>query len=133
MAIPEAVARGEPDFGYPWPWAVFRWIDARTWDPDDTGNSALAADDVAGFLEAVRALDPSDQPCAEPDPLPTLACSDGGVRSALDAATGMVDTDAVRVRVGTCAASARVAGSAGVAPQRRAGGQRLVRGGGCMR
>jgi aminoglycoside phosphotransferase (APT) family kinase protein len=96
VAIPEAVARGEPDFGYPWPWAVLRWIDARIWDPDDDGNSALAADDIAGFLEAVRALDPAGLPCAEPDPLPTLASSDGGVRSALEAATGMVDTDAVR-------------------------------------
>ena len=96
VAIPEVVARGEPGFGYPWPWAVFRWIDACTWDPDDAGNRDAAADDVARFLEAVRALDPAGLRCAEPDTLPTLASSDASVPSALDAAVGMVDTDAVR-------------------------------------
>jgi aminoglycoside phosphotransferase (APT) family kinase protein len=96
VTIPEAVARGEPSLGYPWPWAVFTWIDGRTWDPNDSGNSDVAADDVAGFLEAVQALDPGGQPCGTPDALPTLARSDGSVRSAIDAATGMVDTDAVR-------------------------------------
>jgi aminoglycoside phosphotransferase (APT) family kinase protein len=96
VAIPEAVARGEPALDYPWPWAVFTWIDGRAWDPADTGNSAVAADDVAGFLEAVQALDPTAQPCATPDALPSLAHSDGSVRSALHTATGMLDTDAVR-------------------------------------
>lgn len=27
VAIPEIVAVGEPAFGYPWRWAVYRWLD----------------------------------------------------------------------------------------------------------
>lgn len=96
VSIPEALVRGEPAHGYPWPWAVFRWIDGRSWIPDDTGSSGDAADDVARFLEAMHRLDPADQPCAAPAALATLAASDQSVRAALADARTMLDTDAVQ-------------------------------------
>jgi aminoglycoside phosphotransferase (APT) family kinase protein len=94
VAVPEALVRGEPAHGYAWPWAVFRWIDGRTWDPDDNGYSRDAADDVARFLTAMHRADPADQPCPEPVAVAALAAWDDGVRSALDDASGMLDTDA---------------------------------------
>ncbi len=27
LAVPVPVALGEPDFGYPWRWSVYRWVD----------------------------------------------------------------------------------------------------------
>lgn len=95
VAIPAALVRGEPAHGYRWPWAVFRWINGRTWDPNDNGSSHDAADDVARFFEAMHRLDPADQPCAEPVAVAGLAASDDSVRSALKDARGMLDTDAV--------------------------------------
>ncbi len=95
VAIPEALVRGQPAHGYPWPWAVFRWINGRTWDPNDNGASHDAADDVVCFLTAMHRLDPTDQPCAEPLAVAGLAGNDDGVRSALIDARGMLDTDAV--------------------------------------
>ena len=97
VAIPEAVARGEPDLGYPWPWAVFRWIDAahlgsrrrRQLRPSRPTTSPASSRRCERSTLRVS-------PAPSLTPLPTLASSDGGVRSALDAATGMVDTDAVR-------------------------------------
>ncbi|MEU7752964.1 phosphotransferase [Micromonospora sp. NPDC049101] len=29
LAIPQPVAVGRPDFGYPWPWAVSQWLDGE--------------------------------------------------------------------------------------------------------
>lgn len=95
VEVPEAVARGEPAHGYRWPWAVFRWIEGRTWDPGTSGRSLDAADDVIRFLAGMRGLDPVAQPCAEPLALAGLAASDDSVRSALLDARGMLDTDAV--------------------------------------
>ena len=32
LAVPEVVAIGAPDEGYPLPWAIYRWIPGRPWD-----------------------------------------------------------------------------------------------------
>jgi aminoglycoside phosphotransferase (APT) family kinase protein len=31
LPIPEPLAHGEPDEGYPYPWAVYRWIEGEPW------------------------------------------------------------------------------------------------------
>src|SRR4051812_9763580 len=30
LAVPEPLAPGTPAFGYPWEWAVYRWLDGAT-------------------------------------------------------------------------------------------------------
>ena len=37
------VGVGEPDFGYPWPWAVSRWLDGEVATVEALGDSAEAA------------------------------------------------------------------------------------------
>lgn len=92
IAIPEAVARGEPAEGYPWPWAVFRWIDGRPWTLDDITDPGVAASELAGFVRALQRVDPDAMPCL-PEPIVSLRANDASVRAAIAAAAGMVETE----------------------------------------
>lgn len=56
LAIPEPVAVGQPDLGYPWPWAVTRWLDGEVASVESLGGSRAAAVALAGFLGALQAL-----------------------------------------------------------------------------
>ena len=47
LAIPVAVAVGEPDFGYPWPWAVSRWLDGEVATVEALADSSRAAIQLA--------------------------------------------------------------------------------------
>jgi aminoglycoside phosphotransferase (APT) family kinase protein len=53
VAIPEVVALGEPALGYPWTWAVYRWIEGAQ---PDVGTAALARE-LAEFLMALQRAD----------------------------------------------------------------------------
>src|SRR5215218_4507881 len=51
LALPVALAIGEPDLGYPFRWAVYRWL------PGEAAGGTLrdldlAAADLAGFIRA---------------------------------------------------------------------------------
>lgn len=62
VPIPEPVAVGRPGFGYPWSWSVNQWLDGEPafagWVDDDV----RLAEDVAGFLLALQAIDPTGGP-----------------------------------------------------------------------
>jgi aminoglycoside phosphotransferase (APT) family kinase protein len=63
LAVPEPVFLGGPGEGYPWPWAVYRWIDGADAFgpvPDPVG----VARDLAGFLTALQGIDPTGAPVA---------------------------------------------------------------------
>lgn len=53
VEIPEIVAVGEPADGYPWTWAVYRWIEGT---PPHAGTAELAHE-LAAFLAALQRLD----------------------------------------------------------------------------
>jgi aminoglycoside phosphotransferase (APT) family kinase protein len=95
LAIPTPLALGAPGAGYPWPWAVYRWLDGENATFDrlaDPGEAALA---LAEFIVALRRIDPTDGP---PSPRGgPLAPRDGAVRSALAASQGLFDTEAALV------------------------------------
>jgi aminoglycoside phosphotransferase (APT) family kinase protein len=62
LPIPEPVAMGSPDDGFPYPWSIYRWIDG-----DQAGGAQISdlthlAGDLAGFLGALYAIDASDGP-----------------------------------------------------------------------
>jgi aminoglycoside phosphotransferase (APT) family kinase protein len=65
LGIPMPVAVGEPDGSYPWRWAVYRWLPGETWDRVVPADERRAAEDLAGFVIALRALDPKDGPRSE--------------------------------------------------------------------
>lgn len=94
VAIPEPVAVGEPADGYPWRWAVHRWLDGENPVVGRVVAPDLLAADLGGFIRALRRVDPAGGPAAnrgEP-----LANRDAQVRSDLAALRdlGLVDVDA---------------------------------------
>jgi len=94
LAVPEPLAQGEPAEGYPYPWAVHRWLEGEnlTWealpDPLETARS------LARFVLALRRIpSPPDAPRANRgEPLHTR---DTGVREAVAALHGQLDGKAV--------------------------------------
>lgn len=64
VSVPEVVAVGEPALGYPWTWAVYRWIDGRdaTAVPLDPVAEVGLAHDLAGFVRALQAVDTAGGP-----------------------------------------------------------------------
>ena len=62
LAIPNIVARGEPDEGYPYVWSVCEWIEGETAGVDSLNDPVQAARDLAGFILALRAHDPTGGP-----------------------------------------------------------------------
>jgi aminoglycoside phosphotransferase (APT) family kinase protein len=80
LAIPEPVAVGEPDLGYPWAWGVSRWLDGEAARYEDLGESVETARQLAGFLTALQSVD-LDAAAVEPDQ--PLADQDEHVRAAI--------------------------------------------------
>jgi aminoglycoside phosphotransferase (APT) family kinase protein len=58
VAVPEVVAVGEPALGYPWPWAVYTWLDG---EPPSRGTAELGKD-VAAFIAALQRIETTDAP-----------------------------------------------------------------------
>ena len=61
LAIPEVLGRGGPAHGFPFPWAVFTWVEGENVSVDEI-DSEQAATDLADFILAVRSLDAADAP-----------------------------------------------------------------------
>jgi aminoglycoside phosphotransferase (APT) family kinase protein len=56
------VGVGDPDFGYPWPWAVSRWLEGEVATVETLADSSAAAVELAGFLAALQRFAPEDIP-----------------------------------------------------------------------
>lgn len=97
VGIPLPLLRGRPTDDYALPWSVYPWFEGEdattaTFDPGQ------AASDVAGFVDALRSIDPTGAP--EPSAAAygrgvPLAARDDYTRRAIDASRHLVDTDAV--------------------------------------
>ncbi len=94
LAVPEPLAQGEPVEGYPYPWAVHRWLEGENLTWDRLPDPVQTARDLARFVLALRGLpSPPDAPRANRgEPLHTR---DAGVREAVAALHGQLDTEAV--------------------------------------
>lgn len=64
VEIPEPVTRGVPGCGFPRPWSLYRWLPGETAAGDRVGDLDGFARDVAGFLTALRSVDPTGGPPA---------------------------------------------------------------------
>jgi aminoglycoside phosphotransferase (APT) family kinase protein len=62
LPIPTPVAAGVPGDGYPYPWSVYRWLDGRPATTARIDDLAAFATDLAGFLVALRQVDPTGGP-----------------------------------------------------------------------
>ena len=58
LRIPEPVAQGRPAGSYPFPWAIYRWLDGETYADGLVDDEAQAARDLAQFVLELRGIDP---------------------------------------------------------------------------
>jgi len=92
LQIPEPIFEGEPTPWYPFPWAVFRWIDGAPYADALVDDEREAAHTLAAFVLELRACEvPPDAPHGGRDPLGTL---DVETREAIEASNGVIDRDA---------------------------------------
>src|SRR5439155_16015092 len=62
LPIPVPLARGEPSPTFPRPWSVYRWIDGDLLTADRVADMKVLASDLAGFLAALYACEPTGPP-----------------------------------------------------------------------
>jgi aminoglycoside phosphotransferase (APT) family kinase protein len=62
LRIPEPVALGHPNDELPFPWSVYRWLPGTPAPRAALDDSVRLAIDLAGFLRALYATDPSGAP-----------------------------------------------------------------------
>lgn len=92
LGIPEPIAIGGPGHGYPFPWAIYRWLEGQPYEDGLIDDESQAAEDLARFVMELRAIDLQDgAPTAGRLPLREL---DARTRMAITSAGGVVDSEA---------------------------------------
>jgi aminoglycoside phosphotransferase (APT) family kinase protein len=92
FTIPAPLGAGRPAEGYPWSWSVLRWLEGTNPVVGHLAQPAALAEDVAGFITALRGIAPADGPPAGRG-VP-LATRDEPTRAALAQLRGTIDTAA---------------------------------------
>lgn len=93
VAVPEPVAVGEPVCGYPWPWAVHRWVPGANPVPGAVADPHGLAVDLAELVNALQRLDlPGGRAARRGLP---LATQDEAARRAVAALGAEIDPSAV--------------------------------------
>ena len=64
VEIPAAVAKGAPGEGYPYPWAIRRWISGETSTHSNVADLDEFARSIASFILALQSVDASGGPVA---------------------------------------------------------------------
>jgi aminoglycoside phosphotransferase (APT) family kinase protein len=94
VAVPEPLAAGEPDEGYPMPWSVHGWVEGDTWRMDRLDDPPEASSHLAAFITALQRLDPTGVACAPLAPTWPLSVHDVHVREAAAVHTSGIDRGA---------------------------------------
>ncbi|MEV7782222.1 aminoglycoside phosphotransferase family protein [Kitasatospora sp. NPDC088351] len=92
LPIPTPLAQGRPGSGYPWQWSVIRWLGGGNPIVGSIAEPVQLARDLAGFVTALRAVDPADGPPSSRG-VP-LASRDGATRAAIARLDGAINTEA---------------------------------------
>jgi aminoglycoside phosphotransferase (APT) family kinase protein len=98
LRTPEPVANGRPAVEYPFPWAIYRWIEGDPYEDRVVFDEVRAAEELARFVIELRRIDPAGAPRAGRKPLRDLE----GTRAAIDASRGVIDA-AGALRAWECA------------------------------
>jgi len=97
LAVPLPLASGRPDHDYPFPWAIYRWLEGEpaTSDKIDMGR---AAPDLATFVAALQCVDPAGGPPPGDHNAwrgVPLAMRDEAVQAAIASLGSAIEADAV--------------------------------------
>ncbi|WP_188297292.1 aminoglycoside phosphotransferase family protein [Streptomyces sp. CBMA156] len=92
VPVPVPLAVGGPVDGCPWPWSVLRWLDGTIPVTGRIAEPGLLAGDLAGFVTALRGIDPAGAPAAYRSE--SLADRDAWTRKAIAAVPDLVDASA---------------------------------------
>ncbi|MGN9787151.1 aminoglycoside phosphotransferase family protein [Nonomuraea sp. ZG12] len=95
LAIPVPVGVGEPDFGYPWRWAVSGWLEGEVATVEALADSSSAAVELAAFLAALQRFTSADVPAVEALTGPPLTDRDRATRAAIAEVGGVFDATAM--------------------------------------
>ena len=96
LAVPVPLALGAPGDGYPYAWAIYRWLEGDT-ATDGHVDRDRAAADLAGFIAALQQIDPAGGPppgehnFARGEP---LARRDEATRAAIASLAGTIEAGA---------------------------------------
>jgi aminoglycoside phosphotransferase (APT) family kinase protein len=96
VPIPEPVSVGEPGSGYPYHWAVHRWIPGEAASPQGISDAETFAGDLAGFVQRLQAL-PTDGAPAATNRARSVHDYDADTRQAIDGASDLIDARAATV------------------------------------
>lgn len=97
LTIPEPLALGEPAQGYPWKWAINRWIDGETAAEANVRDQSEFAVALASFLHALQRIDAQEGPSSGSDNFfrgGPLATYDAEARQAIRDLSGKIDARA---------------------------------------
>ncbi|MGH3496610.1 MAG: aminoglycoside phosphotransferase family protein [Nocardioidaceae bacterium] len=99
LEVPEVVSVGEPADGYPFPWAVVRWLEGEDALTGRLDSSRETAGTVGGFVAELQGIDTTGAPEPGTDGfdrgLP-LVGRDHAFRTALEQCGDLVDVERVR-------------------------------------
>ncbi len=93
LALPLPVAEGEPTEDFPYPWGIAHWIPGAMATLDELDDPMQAARDLAAFVRALRAIDPTDGPRHSRGA--SIRRGDRMVREGIAGLDGEVDVDAL--------------------------------------
>jgi len=62
LPIPRSVALGQADHEYPSPWSIYEWLAGDFATTERVPDKSRLARDLAGFLNALHGIDPTDGP-----------------------------------------------------------------------
>jgi aminoglycoside phosphotransferase (APT) family kinase protein len=96
VALPEPIAVGEPGDGYPYPWAVHRWVPGESAALDRVEDVEAFALDLAEVIRHLQRVPIDGAPAARNRARP-LQDYDEATRAAIDAASHLIDAAAATV------------------------------------
>ena len=92
LRIPEPIGMGHPTGSYPFPWAIYGWIEGQPYSDELIEDEHQAARDLAQFVVELRRVDPVvGAPPGGRKPLREL---DAATRAAIESARDVIDSDA---------------------------------------
>jgi aminoglycoside phosphotransferase (APT) family kinase protein len=95
LQVPVPIAKGQSQYGYPFSWAIYRWIDGQPYADALIDDEQQAAKDLAQFVRELRRIDPVvGAPHGGRKPLAAL---DAVTRASIELAGGVIDGRAATV------------------------------------